>query len=251
MRFEDDEYSWAEIEKPRIKKTYGNFIFNILTIFSLLGTVIVITWVMQVFQNPQAAVNPFPPATLPAPLILPSATPTVKALPPTWTPTVVAEILPTLTPSPTAAIATPAAMEQPVDQITPTVDSGWRYPYEVKGEPEGVPVTLYPTNRGCDWMGVAGWVDTLDNRPATGATIQLGGYLDGKSVNMYSLAGTAVQYGPAGYEFTLSDHVIPSNGSLWVRLVDQANIPLSDKIVFNTYEDCERNLIIIVFEQVR
>jgi len=38
---------------------------------------------------------------------------------------------------------------------------------------------------------------------------------------------------------------------MWVRLIDQARLPLSPKVYFDTYEDCHRNLIVINFRQVR
>jgi len=36
-----------------------------------------------------------------------------------------------------------------------------------------------------------------------------------------------------------------------VQLLDQAGAPLSEKIYFETFEDCNRNLVFINFKQVR
>ena len=66
-----------------------------------------------------------------------------------------------------------------------------------------------------------------------------------------SLTGTALQYGTAGYEFTISDVPTATQGSFWIRLVDQANLPLSGRIPFDTFAECEKNLTIINFKQVR
>ena len=72
-----------------------------------------------------------------------------------------------------------------------------------------------------------------------------------KACTQLSLTGTALQYGQAGYEFTLADHPIKSKQSVWVMLFDQAMIPLSGKIYFDTSEDCPQNLILVNFRQIR
>jgi hypothetical protein len=68
---------------------------------------------------------------------------------------------------------------------------------------------------------------------------------------MMTLSGVALTYGRSGYEFKLADAPIASKGVLWLQLLSQAGIPLSDKIYFDTYNDCNKNLIIIDFKQVR
>ena len=100
-------------------------------------------------------------------------------------------------------------------------------------------------------MGVGGQVLDLQGRPLTGVTVQLSGTLDGKSTILNSLTGTARQYGEAGFEFTLEDAPLASTGTLWVRLADQASLPLSGRQFFDTYAECEKNLIIINFKQIR
>jgi hypothetical protein len=81
--------------------------------------------------------------------------------------------------------------------------------------------------------------------------VQVGGYLGAAKIDLLSLTGTALQYGQAGYEFTLAEKPIASTGKLWVQLLDQSDLPLSDKIYFDTFSACEQNLIIINFKQVR
>jgi hypothetical protein len=65
------------------------------------------------------------------------------------------------------------------------------------------------------------------------------------------MTGLAPQYGQGGFEITLADRLIASNGTLWIQLLDQQNLPLSDRIFFDTYQDCQKNLVIIYFTQVR
>lgn len=62
-------------------------VLNILTILALAATLILIVIFLSIFLNPQSETNPLRPPTLPAVMELPTATPTLRQLPPTWTPT--------------------------------------------------------------------------------------------------------------------------------------------------------------------
>ena len=63
-----------------------NPVLNILTILSLLSLCGVSAFVLTVYFNPDSALNPFPPPTMPAGIVLPTETPTPQSMPPTWTP---------------------------------------------------------------------------------------------------------------------------------------------------------------------
>ena len=93
----------------------------------------------------------------------------------------------------------------------------------------------------------------MQDRPVTGILVLLGGTLEGKTLNAVTMTGTALNYGPAGFEFELADHPVATSNNLWIQLVDQSYIPLSGKVYFDTFADeaCEKNLIIINFKQVR
>jgi hypothetical protein len=102
-------------------------------------------------------------------------------------------------------------------------------------------------------MGVAGQVIDVDGAPVLGLIIEVGGLLDGKRIGSPTLlqaTGLATAYGAAGYEVKLADEPIASVGTLWIQVLDQAGLPLSDKITFDTYDDCERNLVVIYFKQI-
>lgn len=62
-------------------------LWNILTIVILVAGGVLLTVYMAIFLNPSISINPFPPPTAIPALVLPTATPTLRALPPTWTPT--------------------------------------------------------------------------------------------------------------------------------------------------------------------
>ena len=101
-------------------------------------------------------------------------------------------------------------------------------------------------------MGVAGRAFDLSRAPIEeGLFVQLRGNLDGEPVEMLGMLGMVNTYGPGSYEFELGDTPIASTQMLWVQLLDQAMLPLSEQVYFDTFEDCDKNLILINFNQVR
>jgi len=112
------------------------------------------------------------------------------------------------------------------------------------GTPLGMENFLHPT-QACDWMGVAGQVFNLEGQPKTGYVVQVGGELEGSNVLFIAMTGGNTSVGVGGYEIVLTDHVVASTQKLWVQLFDLEGKPLSDKIRFDTYADCEKNLILI------
>lgn len=230
----------------------GGVFWNALTVLALLGILAVVGWFAIVFQNPYAAVNPFPPPTLPAPIVLPSATPTTPQLPPTWTPAVTDTAAPTFTPRPTQ---TATLSETEIAAKGPTATKTERpisnYSFDLQSTPTGIDAAVLYPERGCNWLGVGGQVVDMQGRPVTGITVQIGGNLGKEVIDQTSLTGLALKYGEAGYEFELAKTPAASKQTLWVRLIDQARLPLSPKVYFDTYEECQRNLVIINFRQVR
>lgn len=233
-------------------------LWNLLTILILLGVACIACASLMIFSNPYLGLNPFPPPTEIPPEVataLAGGTPTsTAAFPPTWTPTNSPEPTATFTPMPTPTIAdTPTPI---IFTPTPTItvsQSATGYPFSVR---EGSPVAIsniYHPELGCNWMGVGGQVVDMSNASVTGLIIRLGGKLPGVVIpeNLMSLTGVALSYGRSGYEFTLADRPIASRNSLWVQLLDQAGVALSDQIYFETFNSCDRNLIIIDFKQVR
>jgi hypothetical protein len=210
--------------------------------------------VAAIFINPNLGINPWKPPTLPVVISFPTATPTPRViLPPTWTPT--STPAPTLTPEP------PVTPVPDVTQPVETADTGEELETPISGfsfvQHEGNPVAIpnigHP-DLGCDWMGVAGQAFDLTGAPIVqGLFIELGGSLPGKQFSppLLGMTGMVSTYGPGSYEFELATEPVASEQTLWVQLFDQAMLPLSDKVYFDTFDDCERNLILIQFNQVR
>jgi hypothetical protein len=247
------DYSDEKIERPQ---NASAVVWNILTVILLLATLCIAGLVAAIFLNPNLALNPFPPPTLPALVGFPTATPTPRnVLPPTWTPT--ATQVPTQTSTPTLEppTATPeatallAASESPAGATGSPSPGGMPYVLQ-PGDPIAIPNIGHP-EAGCNWMGVGGQATGLNNAPVLGLVVQLGGTLNGQTLGPVTLTGTATQYGPGGYEFELASQPVATSADLWVQLLDQAGAPLSEKIFFDTFAECDKNLVLVNFNQVR
>lgn len=238
-------------ERPA--RSTSGMVWNILTVIVLLMAVCVVGIVLLIAANPQSFINPFrPQPTLPLPTLFLTPTPTETLrpiLPPTWTltpaPTLTSTRLP-FTPTPTITL-TPG----PTDTLAPgapTPTPGGMN-YILQGAPQLIQAF---SHQDCKWMGVGGQVFDLRGGPVVGLIVQVGGSLGGQLFETQtSMAGTATQYGPSGFEFTLANRPIASTNSLWIQLIDQSGLPLSDKIYFSTSDKCEQNLILLAFKQVK
>ncbi len=154
------------------------------------------------------------------------ATPTLTQIP-THTPTITPTA--TLTPEPTLELM----------------------PFQLKGEPEALSSDLIRPELGCGWLIIAGQVWDLQDAAVTNLTLRLYGELGGYDIDLETLTGFAPAYGESGFEFTLENLVVESDGTLFIQLVDSNGLPLSHPYPVQTYEDCSKNLILVNFHQVR
>jgi hypothetical protein len=228
-------------------------VWNILTGVVLLSAFCIGITYLIIFFNPTTSLNPFAPATLPPTFAVPTITPTLRnELPPTWTPAPTEEPTATYTPRPTnTPLPSPTPIFVEPTEI-PTAGPTPSFSFVLQsGSPEAIP-NIYHPESGCNWMGVAGQATSLNGGPAAGLIVQVGGSLNNQLFETrISLTGAVPQYGQGGYEIQLADQAIDSKGALWIQLVDVSNLPFSDKIYFDTYSDCKKNLIIINFKQVK
>lgn len=250
------DYDYLNEDQP--KRDSLGLVWNVLTALVLLTVLCVVLVFLVIFIDPTSGLNPFQPPT-PIPTIsLPTATPTALInLEATWTPTITS--VPTETPTLTLAPTdTPLPTETPFAVFTPLPSpTGAEV---IRGMPfivgAGTPVTTssiaFHPDVGCNWLGVAGQVFDLSGAPISGQQVRIKGTLAGTPIDMLSLTGLTDAYGSVGfYEFNLGDKPIASKGTLSVQLLDQAGIAMSDKIYFDTYDNCEKNLIFVNFKQVR
>ncbi len=239
--------------RPRRRRRGGvpGEFWDALSLVLLVGAGIWGTIVLLIFQNPYTPLNPYPPETPIPTLFIPSATPVPSAvtqLPSTWTATVTPTVTPTYTPRPDTATVT----FTPTQTFTPGPPTSTppAYPYQLRAQPSYLAGSVIHPDEGCK-MWVAGQAFDMKGSPVTGITVQIGGTLNRKTIYLLSLTGTALQYGPGGYEFVLAENTIRSTDAVWIQLLDQELKPLSARVFFSTVDACDKNLILINFKQVK
>jgi len=253
-----DSFDLKPERKVRINKR--SLIWDILTVLILIGTACQAYVFLTIFLNPKMVPAFLRP--LPVPTLFSTSTPTITPiqLQPTWTytstlvPSPSRTRAPTWTPLPGMEIAT----DTPVSSDTPASTE--------TGEPSITPaaalasanITFRPStdfysDKGCNWFGIAGQVLDAAGNPLPDQTIQMGGTLDGKSTPGLYISGMTASlkpiYGDAAFEFVLGDKPVASTQSLWVQLFDNTSQPLTDKIYFDTFTDCAKNMVYIVFKK--
>lgn len=119
--------------------------------------------------------------------------------------------------------------------------------YQVQaGTPVGVVNFVDPT-AGCSWTGVGGQVFGLNGEPVVDLVAELGGNFGGKQLSQLAVTGRSQVLGPGGYLIVFGDQPAASQGTLWLQLFDQEGAAVSDKVFFDTYSGCERNLTLVNF----
>jgi hypothetical protein len=249
-----DSFEILEAQEPPRRKIPSALVWNVLTIAVLVTTLCFISVFVLIFVNPYSGINPFPPPTSDPTMVPPTATVTPRfTLVPSWTPTV---MVTQLTVTPEAVIIPESTPVAPVnatamEESGSTPQGGFSF-VPRQGSPAAIDGASFHLEISCNWSGVAGQATSLNGESVRGLFVQLGGAMPGfESVDKLAMTGLASQYGEGGFEFTLADKPFDSTGTLWVQLLDQQNMPLSEKIHFDTYDDCQKNLIIIYFDQVK
>lgn len=155
------------------------------------------------------------------------------------------------TPLPPTAVATPAPTEPPMQ--TPTLDiptatpAPTRLPFILQpGAPEAGVNFTHPELE-CNWFGVAGHVLDIDRNPIDGILVEVRGEIAGDPVQALAMTGTAPLYGPGGFEIQLGDAPVSTDGTLNIQVFDMAGDPISEIFAFDTYGDCDKNLVLITF----
>src|SRR5512133_998178 len=221
-------------QRPRKSRANHDLTWNVLTVLTWLGMACMAMAFVSVYVNPNSLFNPFRPMgtrqapqtpTLVSALVLPSGTP--SALPTVTLNPLLNTATPTVTPTPATPTLTPTITLTPTTTFTPgpsaTATIYSLYPFIQRGDVKMIDAGTFSDHDTCK-LWVAGQAYDLQGAPFVGATVMLGGYLDGKTLSQLSLTGTALQYGQAGYEFTIAEQPVNSHDAVWVELFDQAMI---------------------------
>lgn len=248
-----DNYDNSEqpVTAPRGRSKIATW--DILSIVVLIFALCLAAYFLYVFINPFSPLDPLPPFTPVVPFIIPTGTITPIQLEPTWTLTPTIQSTPSLTPRPTWTpenTTTPFSIFPPPKTPFPsTTPKPTGMPYTAKVNL--IESTIIHPESGCSWLGVGGTAEDLNKSPVLGIVVHIGGSLGGKNIDLTTVTGVSPDYGKSGFEFYLGDRPVASMNTLWIILQDLASLPLSEKIYFSTYEDCQKNLILIRFTKSR
>ncbi len=207
----------------------GNFSGIIFFIVILAGVVWLVLFVFGLGPY-RAEETQSAPTLTDIPVVILTASPTL-----TYTHTLQSTLTFTVTPSPT---------------ISPTPTRELR-PFILDGEQEATNIELIRPQLNCNWLVVAGQVWDLQGDPIPGLTLHLFGEIAGFSIDQVRVSGSAPAYGDSGFEFALEGLVLASQNSLSIQLEDTNGIPLSYPYAIETFNDCQRNLILTNFKKVR
>lgn len=244
-----DNYEYTD--PPAKKKTPRLEMWDMLSILMLLITLCMGVYFVLIFVNPNSRLNPLPPNPV-DPNAPPTSTITPIHLEPTWTPTPsnateTATLLPTFTAIPSATLF---SMITPT--VTPTFTPTPKAPFTASVNVLQSDITIpHLQPAACNWQGVGGSVVDANNSDIVGMVIRIVGTYNRKAVAMTTVSGVSTDYGRSGFEFVLGTVPISSHNELYLQLLDQAGLPLSDNVYIDTFNDCKKNLILARFKKNR
>jgi hypothetical protein len=226
-------------------------VWDILSILVLLLTVCLVGYFALVFINPASQLNFLPPGAGPFGNQVPTFTVTPLQLQSTWTPSPTLAVTPSNTPRPTI---TPLPTNTPFSLVPPTKtpkpSPTPKAPFSAPSVTQVESTVIHP-DLACNWAGIGGTVVDANNSPVIGTVVVLRGTLNGSTIEQQTVSGINKEYGPSGFEFVLGSAPVESNKTLYVQLVDQQNIPLSDPVQITTSTDCSKNLVMVRFKKNR
>ncbi len=229
------------------KKQASRFaIWDVLSVLMLLSTFCLVLYFAAVFVYPNAAYNFLQPK--PTVNLFATATPTITPiqLEPTWTLTPLPAVTATQTLLPTFTLepsATPFSLIPATKTPTQTKVPKAAFSASFKG----IDSTIIHPEFGCNWQGIGGTVVDANNADMLRMTIRLTGFYSGKTMNELTVSSIAPAYGKSGFEFSLGNVPTASKGEMYLQLLDQSGLPLSDNVYIDTFKDCAQNLTLVRF----
>jgi hypothetical protein len=224
--------------------------WDMLSILVLIITACLVGYFALIFFNPDSSLNFLAPGGFVAGPQGPTATPTLIQMEPTWTPSPTLEMTPTNTPRPTFTpipTSTPFSLVPPTKTPKPTNTPKAPFTASVSQQDS----TIYHPDLACNWAGIGGAVVDEKNSPVIGMVVVLRGSLDGKLIELQTVSGINPEYGPSGFEFVLGNAPIKTDKTLYIQLVDQSSLPLSEKIYISTSTECSKNLVLVRLKKTR
>ena len=157
----------------------------------------------------------------------------------TSTATLTQTLEPTATPTPEPTLTyTPTPTEKPM-------------PFVVKGTPNGYPNSMLFPQYSCEeYLFIGGEILDLREAPILGLTVRLGGTYGGSLFDMTSVSGDMSVYGESGFGFVIENQRIRESG-ITMQLFNENGEPLSALIYLSISGNCDSNLVIVNYKQVR
>jgi hypothetical protein len=215
-------------------------LMNILTIFFLVLSCLCPIGAVAIFIAPESAINPLPPRT-PMPTGPTPTNTSIYSFPATWTQTPTREITSTRTPRPTAVPETQAPSLTPFPLST--AENGSTFPFIQEGSSADYTASL----KGCAKLYVGGYVYDNTRAPINNLLVHLKGAINSFDIDLVHISGSDPDYKDGGFEFTIDNPPTLTIQKLSLQLLDANQTPLSDPITFNTYEGCDKNLVLVNF----
>jgi hypothetical protein len=224
------------MEQPKKSSGCGSIGAGVLLLALVL---LVLLMLLGILPNPLEAE---PTATnLPAGITIePSPTEEMAlVLSATSTATLTQTLEPTATPTPEPTLTyTPTPTEKPM-------------PFVVKGTPNGYPNSMLFPQYSCEeYLFIGGEILDLREAPILGLIVRLGGTYGGSLVDQTSLSGDVTVYGESGFGFVIENQRIWESG-ITIQLFDENGEPLSSLIYLSITGNCDSNLVIVNYKQVR
>ncbi len=175
---------------------------------------------------------------------IPTATSTKPPILDTPTPGYTSTPTPTSPPTSTAT-ATSTFTPMPTNTATPV-------PYSVQIMNPYYLENFTHEDLGCNWLGIAGQIFDRGGQVQKNIIIKAGGKINGIPVEedmSMPLANPEIDtaYGPGGYELTLASAPADTQLTAWIQLYNLTGDPLTERIFFVTYKECQKNLILMNF----
>jgi len=229
------------------ERRYGKWYHDIFALMFMIATIALGVVFVSIWRDPWSSLNPLPPATT---FIEVTWTPDMAALSAFYanqTATAQAESNNTviITPSAQNAVVIPQNNQpiivQPMD--TPTGDK----PFTISEA--GVLYIPNANGRGCNWSSIAGTVTGLTGEPLDGYAVQIADIEEPTRLNVVVNSGSSLNLGAGGFELALGS--TPRIRSYRIQLFDSANNPVSEPFQVFTREECDQNVAVVNFVQVR
>ncbi|MDX2075023.1 MAG: hypothetical protein SFZ02_01220 [bacterium] len=223
---------------------YGKWYHDVLALGFMIGTIALGVIFVSIWRDPWTPLNPLPPATT---FVEVTWTPDAEALARYYADqTATAQFSSQTGNSATPTPITPLQNNQPIviqPLDTPTGDK----PFMISNA--GVLYIPNANGRDCNWSSIAGTVTGLNNEPLDGYAVQIVDIEEPTRLNVVVNSGSSLNLGAGGFELALGS--TPRIRSYRIQLFDSSNTPVSEPFQIITREECDQNVAVVNFVQVR